>query len=43
MFVDKFKGLLALIIPYMWFILPLECDNGLTTGGELVNELNNVL
>ena len=40
---DKLKGFLALIIPYLWFIPPQEFEDGLTSRGKLGNELTNVL
>ena len=42
-FLDKFKGFLVLIIPCMWFILPKEFEDGLTSRGEHGNESTNVL
>ena len=42
-FLDKFKGFLALIVPCVWFILPKEFKYGLIGGGELGDELTNVL
>jgi len=40
---DRFKGFLELIIPCMWFILPYEFEDRLTSGSELGNESTNVL
>ena len=42
-FFDKFKGFLAIIVPYIWFILPQEFEDGLISGSELGNESTNVL
>ena len=43
LFLDKFKGFLTFIIPCVGFILPQEFKDGLTSRGELGNELANVV
>ena len=41
--IDKLKGLLTLIIPFMGFILPQKLEDRLTSRSELGNESANVL
>ena len=42
-FLDKFKGFLTFIIPFVGLILPKEFEDGLTSRDESSNESTDVL